>query len=108
MKTIITKKLLIYCVFSFVATTFSFAQNWVSTSPQNKKVVLEEFTGIKCSYCPDGHKRANELKAANEGNVFLVNIHSGGYATPGAGEPDMRTPEGDIIDKASGLNGYPA
>ena len=108
MKTIITKKLLIYCVFSFVATTFSFAQNWVSTSPQNKKVVLEEFTGIKCTYCPDGHKRANELKAANEGNVFLVNIHSGGYATPGAGEPDMRTPEGDIIDNASGLTGYPA
>ena len=84
------------------------AQTIVSTTAQNKKVVLEEFTGIHCTYCPDGHKRANELKAANAGNVFLVNIHAGGYATPAAGEPDLRTTEGTTIDGASGLTGYPA
>jgi hypothetical protein len=102
------KKIIIYSVISLMTISLSNAQEWVSTTPQNKKVVLEEFTGLKCTYCPDGHKRANELKAANKGNVFLVNIHSGGYATPGTGEPDMRTPEGDIIDDASGLTGYPA
>ena len=102
------KKIIIYSVISLMTISLSNAQQWVSTTPQNKKVVLEEFTGLKCTYCPDGHKRANELKAANKGNVFLVNIHSGGYATPGTGEPDMRTPEGDIIDDASGLTGYPA
>jgi len=96
------------CIASLLAVMTVNAQNWVNTSPQNKKVVLEEFTGIKCTFCPDGHKRANELKAANKGNVFLVNIHSGGYATPAAGEPDFRTTEGDAIDDASGLTGYPA
>ena len=96
------------CIASLLAVMTVNAQNWVNTSPQNKKVVLEEFTGIKCTFCPDGHKRANELKAANKGNVFLVNIHSGGYATPAAGEPDLRTTEGDAIDDASGLTGYPA
>ena len=53
------------------------AQTIVSTTAQNKKVVLEEFTGIHCTFCPDGHKRANELKAANAGNVFLVNKING-------------------------------
>ena len=84
------------------------AQNWVSTAPQNKKVVIEEFTGLHCTFCPDGHKTANALVTANPGNVFTVNIHSGGYATPATGEPDMRTTEGDAIDDASGLGGYPA
>ena len=84
------------------------AQNWVSTAPQNKKVVIEEFTGLHCTFCPDGHKTANALVTANPGNVFTVNIHSGGYATPATGEPDMRTTEGDAIDDASGLKGYPA
>mgnify|MGYP006076798271 FL=1 len=84
------------------------AQNWVSTAPQNKKVVIEEFTGLHCTFCPDGHKTANALVTANPGNVFTVNIHSGGYATPATGEPDMRTTKGDAIDDASGLKGYPA
>ncbi|MBI5324265.1 MAG: Omp28-related outer membrane protein [Ignavibacteriae bacterium] len=84
------------------------SQQWVSTQVEKRNVILEEFTGIHCGYCPDGHKRANELVAANPGRVFLVNIHAGGYATPGAGEPDLRTTVGTPIDGASGLSGYPA
>jgi hypothetical protein len=96
-------------LFLFIGASFTAsAQNWVETTAQNKKVVLEEFTGIHCVFCPDGHKKAKELQDANKGNVFLVNIHSGGYATPAAGELDMRTTEGDAIDDASGLTGYPA
>ena len=86
------------------------AQLPVSTTPQNRKVVLEEFTGIHCVYCPDGHKRANDLKAAKPaGSVILVNIHTGGYATPGSGEPDFRTAEGNAIAAISGMGitGYP-
>ena len=30
-------------------------QTFVSTTPENKNVVLEEFTGIYCGFCPDGH-----------------------------------------------------
>lgn len=86
------------------------AQLPASTTPQNRKVVLEEFTGIHCQYCPDGHKRANDLKAAKPaGSVVLVNIHTGGYATPGAGEPDYRTNEGATISNlpSMGITGYP-
>lgn len=86
------------------------AQLPVSTTAENKKVVLEEFTGIHCGYCPDGHKLANQLKANKaEGEVMLINIHTGGYASPGAGEPDYRTADGASIAAISGMNisGYP-
>jgi hypothetical protein len=83
------------------------AQNWVSTTPENRKVVLEEFTGVRCTFCPDGHKRAQEMKDANKGKVFLINVHAGSFATPGAGDLDLRTPEGTALDNAAGTLGYP-
>lgn len=93
----------------FLLTSFcGLAQTIVSTSPQNKKVILEEFTGIHCVYCPQGHTIANTLKNSNPGNVFLINVHVGGYSTPGAGEPDFRTSFGTSIVGQTGLTGYPA
>lgn len=60
------------------AISSMFAQLPVSTTPTNRKVVIEEFTGIKCQYCPDGHKIANTIKASKApGEVILVNIHTG-------------------------------
>jgi hypothetical protein len=72
--------------------------------------VLEEFTGIHCGYCPDGHRIANDIKAANTpGKVIPINIHTGGYATPSGSEPDYRTAEGNAIAAIStmGITGYP-
>lgn len=86
----------------------AFAQTIVSTAPQNKKVILEEFTGVNCVYCPQGHAIANSIKNANPNNVFLINIHVGGFATPGPGQPDFRTSFGTGIANQSGLTGYPA
>ncbi len=84
------------------------AQKWVKTTPQNKNVILEEFTGIHCGYCPDGHRIANQMVAANPGRVFLINIHSGNFAVPATGEPDLRTDAGNTIDASSGITGYPS
>ncbi len=90
----------------FAAATF--AQTIVSTSPKNKVAVLEEFTGIKCVYCPDGHKRANDLKTQYGDQLVLVNIHAGSFARPGSGEPDFTTADGETIDDQAGVTGYPA
>ncbi len=83
-------------------------QTIVNTNPENKKVILEEFTGINCVYCPDGHAIAQAIQNNNPGNVFLINIHVGGFATPGAGQPDFRTPFGTAIVNQAGVTGYPA
>ncbi len=102
-----SKKLLFSSAIMLLTMGMS-AQSIVETTPENRNVVLEEFTGIHCTYCPDGHAIAQALKDGDPENVFLVNVHAGGYATPTAGEPDFRTPFGAAIDGQSGLAGYPA
>lgn len=103
-----TRIILVGFLFLSLASVSSFSQKWVSTSVQKRAAVLEEFTGVRCVYCPDGHRIANELKAANPGKVMLVNVHAGGYATPGAGDIDLRTAVSTAIDGAAGVTGYPA
>ncbi|OYT15799.1 MAG: hypothetical protein B7C24_11115, partial [Bacteroidetes bacterium 4572_77] len=98
--------LLATLLIGLVAT--SFAQTIVGTDPENKNVVLEEFTGIHCGYCPDGHAIAQAIYNANPEDVVLLAIHTGGYASPGAGEPDFRTPFGAAIAGQTDLQGYPA
>jgi hypothetical protein len=100
------KKLLLLA--ACVSTFSVMAQQWVDTVPLPRRAILEEFTGVNCGYCPDGHRIANEMVADNPNKVFLVNIHAGGYATPGAGQPDLRTTAGNAIDGAAGVTGYPS
>ena len=72
-------------------------------TPSNKSVLIEEFTGTGCGYCPDGHKMVNDLMAANPGKVFGVNIHTGTYANR------YTTSFGDSIDIEGGRKGsYPS
>lgn len=84
------------------------SQTIVSTSPENKKVILEEFTGVKCVWCPAGHVIAQGIQNANPGNVFLINIHVGSFANPDACFPDYRTSFGSAINNQAGVVGYPA
>lgn len=85
-----------------------FAQVLVSTNPQLKNVILEEYTGIHCTYCPDGHAIAQSIADANPGRVVLINIHQGSFSVPSAGEPDYRTPFGDALAGQTALTGYPS
>ena len=83
------------------------AQLLVSTDPQLKNVVLEEFTGIHCGYCPAAHAIGRELMENNPYRVVIISIHQGNYASPGEGEPDYRTQWGDPIAEQAGVIGYP-
>ncbi len=83
------------------------AQTIVTTTPQYKNAVLEEYTGIYCGYCPDGHLIASTLKSNNPGRVVLVNIHEGGYATPSGNDPDFRTSWGAALASDAGVSAYP-
>lgn len=48
---------------------------FVSKTPSKKNVLIEEYTGVYCGYCPDGHKIVNGIVANNPGRVFAMNIH---------------------------------
>jgi len=93
-----------FVLFTFIAS----AQTFVSTSVENKNIILEEFTGISCGYCPDGHLIGQNLHDANPNDVFLINIHTGGYASPQGPGTDFNTSFGSAIASQSGLSGYPA
>lgn len=104
------KTSLLISFFLIIAFGNSFSQDLVSTEPQPRNVVLEEFTGIYCGFCPYGHEIGQALYDSLPGRVVLINIHTGGYAdpNPGTGHPDLRSPWGEGIASISGLKGYPA
>ncbi len=91
----------------FMVTGLS-AQTIVGTEPTLKNAILEEFTGIHCGYCPDGHAIAKAIMQNNPGRAFAIAIHQGSFAAPSAGEPDYRTPFGDALASQAGVNSYPA
>jgi len=93
-----------FALFTFIAS----AQTFVSTTPENKNIILEEFTGISCGYCPDGHLIGQNLHNANPNDVFLINIHTGSYASPQGAGTDFNTSFGSAIGSQTGLCGYPA
>jgi hypothetical protein len=78
----------------------------VSKTIQKRSILLEEFTGIYCGNCPDGHLMAKYLQYAND-NVYVVAIHAGHYAEPDPGHPDYRISGGEIIDTEFNDYGYP-
>ena len=95
-----------FALMALLAFTFSLkAQQYVSTEPANRNVILEEFTGRGCGYCPDGHRIANEIMANNPGRVWAINIHAGGYAQ--TSYPNMITQDGNTIHGGFSISGYP-
>jgi len=84
------------------------AQTIVGTDPENKNVILEEYTGIHCGFCPDGHAIAQGIYDAHPEDVILVNVHVGPFSVPSGGEPDFRTPWGSALDSQADVPGYPA
>ena len=95
-----------FALMALLAFTFSLkAQQYVSTEPANRNVILEEFTGRGCGYCTDGHRIANELMAANPGRLWAIIIHAGGYAQ--TSYPNMITQDGNTIHGGFSISGYP-
>ena len=68
------KKLLLILLCLIFTLNFGYSQNLVSTTPENRNIILEEFTGIYNVWCPDGHLIAQQLHDANPGDVVLIFI----------------------------------
>ncbi len=98
-------KKLTFLVLGLVTGFMASAQMFVSTEPANRNVVIEEFTGRNCGYCPDGHVIANQICNNNPGRVWAVNIHAGGYAP--TSYPNFNTTDGNTIHGGFSISSYP-
>ncbi len=80
---------------------------------QEKKILVEEMSGVKCNNCPDGMEQLNGYNASELYNdkLIIVGIHAGGYTAPikvtgHESKYDFRTDEGAQI--VGGVLGEPA
>lgn len=78
------------------------------TTPMNRVSVLEDFTGVRCGYCPDGHVRAKAVQDANPGKFIIMAVHAGPYASPATGWADFTTQYGTALVTQAMVSGYPA
>lgn len=75
-----------------------------------RKVLFEEFTGHRCTNCPDGHLKLEELQNLYGDTLVAVGIHFGSLAKP-VGETfsyDFRTEAGNRIGEAYAIDAIPA
>lgn len=95
-----------FALMALLAFTFSLkAQQYVSTEPANRNVILEEFTGRNCGYCTDGHARANQIMAANPGRVWAINLHCTSLSP--TSYPNLNCPDGTAISNGFSFDGIP-
>lgn len=92
---------------SFTDSTYIAA---TAEQPQDKAVLIEDYTGVRCKNCPKGHRVIQSLRTKFPGRVIALGIHAPDYqtfTTPFSGEIDMRVPYGtqilDIVGRATGL-----
>lgn len=99
-------KKIVFTLMTLLALTFTLkAQQFVSTEPANRNVIIEEFTGRNCGYCPDGHLIANTIMANNPGRAWAINVHAGGYAP--TSYPNLITTDSEAIRAGFGANSFP-
>ena len=97
-----------FILLSLLAFSFALkAQQYVSTVPANRNVVIEEFTGRGCGYCPIAHRVTHEIMTANPGRVFGVSVHSTGSLSP-TSFPNLNTTISGTLSNAFPHNGIPA
>lgn len=75
----------------------------------DRKVLVEEFTGVRCVNCPAGASELENLRGIYGERLVVVSIHTGDFAPPFSDSRfDFRTAEGDALEKKLGAPlGYP-
>ena len=77
---------------------------FVSTEQQNRNVIIEEFTGRNCGYCPYGQAYVNTIVALYPEQVFMVNLHAKSSLSP-TSYPNLNTDKGAEVYMEFNANG---
>lgn len=75
-----------------------------------RKILVEEFTGHRCTNCPQGHQTLESLHQQYRDTLVTVGIHYGALAKPFGSmfSYDFRTEVGNQIGDAFSIDGIPA
>lgn len=80
-----------------------------STTLSKRAALLEDFTGVRCGFCPDGHVRAEAAKSSLGVDKFIIMaVHAGSYAAPATGWANFTTAYGAALVTQAKVSGYPA
>ena len=66
----------------------------LTSTPQERVVLIEDLTGVRCTNCPDAAKRAKDLKDANPNQVVIAGLYTSqpnNLTFPHNGSEDLRT-----------------
>ena len=80
----------------------------VSSAPESRHALIEDYTGIFCGNCPDGDVVIENVLLAQPELVHAISIHTGHYAEPSSSSvPDYRSAAGDSIADFFGPDAFP-
>lgn len=74
---------------------------FVSKEPSKCLAVLEEYGGVDCQYCPDGHDVVDYILETYPYSSVAINIHAGSYAS------SYTTPFGEALLDQTSRGGFP-
>ena len=80
-----------------------FDTSYISASPLTavpKNILMEEFSGVRCTNCPKGNQKTEEIYTENPGRVVIVTAHSNFLAAPYTGYQDLRTADAEELANA--------
>ncbi|MCP4120200.1 MAG: Omp28-related outer membrane protein [Bacteroidetes bacterium] len=69
---------------------------------EQRAVLLEEFSGVRCPNCPEGNMKAEELETDFPGRVIVVTAHSDFLADPIGDDIDLRSDDADDLSTLIG------
>lgn len=92
------RRLLLFLVVILFMISITFIPSFAQTT---RTVMIEEFTGTWCGWCPYGADTLTAILKAYS-NVRALSFHGGSSSEP------MKTPEGDQFISGIGLPGWPS
>ena len=78
--------------------------------PGERKILVEEFTGVRCPNCPEGTLELENLKSIYGESLIIVSIHAGDFVFPYENSKfNFETQDGNrLLDVLGNPIGYPS
>lgn len=78
-----------------------------SSAASNKTIVVEDFTGVKCTWCPTGHRLSENYLSTHLAKMIIIATQCNYYGTPYKNQPDFRTTFSAALEDNAHVLGYP-